>query len=113
MEQDPFSINISAVDDLVSSKTNKVYTGNSDEEGVVGDYQDELSLDLSDEELLDLKKQYESDYAGYSPKVVARQKENKKYLLGLQFGNSRRQVPFLISFLILSTLVCKRLARFS
>ena len=93
MDKDPFQINIDGVDDLVSSKTNKVYTGNSDEEGVVGDYQDELSLDLSDEELLDLKKQYESDYAGYSPKVVARQKKNKEYLLGMQFGNTRRMVP--------------------
>jgi hypothetical protein len=49
MDEDNFQRNIQGVDDLVSSKTNKVYTGNSDEEGVVGDYQDELSLDLSDE----------------------------------------------------------------
>ena len=103
MDKDNFQINIDAVSDLVGSHANKVYTGNSDEEGVVGDYQDELSLDLSDEELLDLKKQYESDYAGYSPKVVARQKENKKYLLGLQFGNSRRQVPVSKNLLFQST----------
>jgi hypothetical protein len=103
MDEDNFQRNISAVDDLVSSHTNKVYTGNSDEEGVVGDYQDELSLDLSDEELLDLKKQYESDYAGYAPKVVARQKENKKYLLGLQFGNSARKVPVSKNLLFQST----------
>ncbi len=103
MDNDPFTQNLIGVDDLVSSKTNKVYTGNSDEEGVVGDYQDELSLDLSDEELLDLKKQYESDYAGYSPAIVKRQKENKKYLLGLQFGNSARKVPVSKNLLFQST----------
>ena len=103
MDNDPFTQNLIGVDDLVSSKTNKVYTGNSDEEGVVGDYQDELSLDLSDEELLDLKKQYESDYAGYAPKVVARQKKNKEYLLGMQFGNTRRQVPVSKNLLFQST----------
>jgi hypothetical protein len=103
MDEDNFQRNISAVDDLVSSKTNKVYTGNSDEEGIVGDYQDELSLDLSDEELLDLKKQYESDYAGYSPKIVARQKKNKEYLLGMQFGNTRRMVPVSKNLLFQST----------
>jgi len=103
MEEDNFQRNISAVDDLVSSHTNKVYTGNSDEEGVVGDYQDELSLDLSDEELLDLKKQYEGDYAPYSSKIVPRQKECKKYLLGLQFGNTRRQVPVSKNLLFQST----------
>ena len=90
MDNDPFTQNLIGVDDLVSSKTNKVYTGNSDEEGVVGDYQDELSLDLSDEELLDLKKQYESDYAPYSSKIVPRQKECKKYLLGeIEEGSER------------------------
>jgi hypothetical protein len=103
MNEDNFAVNISAVDDLVSSHTNKVYTGNSDEEGVVGDYQDELSLDLSDEELLDLKKQYESDYAPYSSKIVPRQKECKKYLLGLQFGNSVRKVPVSKNLLFQST----------
>ena len=100
---DNFELNIIGVQDLVGSHANKVYTGNSDEEGVVGDYQDELSLDLSDEELLDLKKQYESDYAGYSPKVVARQKKNKEYLLGMQFGNTRRMVPVSKNLLFQST----------
>ena len=40
MDKDPFTQNLIGVDDLVGSKTNKVFVGNTDEEGVVGDYQD-------------------------------------------------------------------------
>ena len=103
MDTDPFTQNLIGVDDLVSSHANKVYTGNSDEEGVVGDYQDELSLDLSDEELLDLKKTYESQDAGYSPLIKPRQIQNKKYLLGGQRNNSTRNIPVASNLLFQST----------
>lgn len=91
--EDPFGINIEAVSDLVGSNTNKTFVIGGDNEGIASDFQDELSLDLSDEELLDLKKQYENEHSSYYPKIKPRQEQNKKYLLGLQRGNSSRQVP--------------------
>lgn len=92
-DQDPFAINISAVQDLVGSNTNKTFVNSGDGEGISSEFQDELTLDLTDEELIELKKQYEGEDASYSPKIKVRQLENKKYLLGLQRGNGSRQVP--------------------
>lgn len=54
------------------------------EEGVTGDYEDALELSMSDEELLELKREYESASAGYYPKIEERQKRNKLYLKGNQ-----------------------------
>lgn len=84
-ELDPIELNVSGVRDLVTSKTNKVLEGASaDVEGLAGDYEDELSLDLSDEELLDLKKHWEAKYAGYEGKIRSKQLKNLAYYLGKQ-----------------------------
>lgn len=94
MSQDPFQINIDAVQDLIGSDTNKVLNDGTEVEGVEGEYQDELSLDLSDDDLLKLKDEYEQDHAQYYPKVKARQDMNKVYLTGMQrSGNAQRIVP--------------------
>ena len=103
MEQDPFSINISAVENLVGSKSNKTFVDAGDAEGISGDFQDELSLDLSDEELIALKVQYESEYAGYQPKIKLRQEQNKTYLLGMQLAKGAKQIPIEKNLLFQST----------
>lgn len=100
---DPFALNILGVQDLVGSSANKTFVNPGDGDGVVSEYQDELTLDLSDEDLITLKRQYESEYAAYSPKILARQKENKKYLMGMQRGKSARPVPVSKNLLFQST----------
>ena len=103
MEPDNFALNILGVQDLVGNRTNKTFVEGGSEEGIVSDFQDELSLKLDDEELITLKRQYETDYAGYSPKIHSRQKENKKYLMGLQRVNNARPVPVSKNLLFQST----------
>lgn len=93
MDQDSFQLNIDGVQDLVGSKANKTFTGDGDVEGVSSEYQDELSLDMTDEELLDLKRQYETEYSTYGGKIKPRQDENKKYLFGMQRANGVRNIP--------------------
>lgn len=90
---DAFQLNIDGVSDLVGSRTNKTFVEDGDVEGVVSEYQEELSLDMTDEELLNLKRQYENEDASYSPKIKPRQNENKKYLLGMQRANGSRSIP--------------------
>lgn len=87
---DNFQLNIDAVDNLVGSKTNKILNGGSSEEGVSGEEQNTLGVDLTDEELLELRDQYESEHDGYSPKIKPRQKNNKTFLTGMQQQNSRK-----------------------
>jgi hypothetical protein len=87
---DNFQLNIDAVDNLVGSKTNKILNGGSSEEGVSGEEQDYLSVELTDEELLQLRDQRESEHQGYFPKIKPRQKNNKTYLTGMQMPNARK-----------------------
>ena len=63
---DPLAMNILGVNQLVSSKLNKVNDGATNEqEGVVGEKVDVLALDLSDEELIQLSRKWTAKYAGY------------------------------------------------
>jgi hypothetical protein len=87
---DPFQKNIDGVDNLVNSKTNKILNGGKSEEGVSGEPQDELSISLSDEELLAKRDIMENEWDGYGPKIKPRQKNNKTYLKGLQLPNARK-----------------------
>lgn len=69
------------------SDINKSYENTSDtQEGIVSDLFEELSLDISDEDLLTLKGQWEKDYAQYQTIVDLdrRQAINEGYWLGLQ-----------------------------
>lgn len=84
-ELDPISLNVQGVSDLVSSRTNKVNNGVlSNDEGVDSEKEDILTLKLDDEELLKLRDQWESSYAGYEAGINKRQKANKAYYLGKQ-----------------------------
>lgn len=85
MPQDAFTQNIQGVSDLVNDSTNK--TSRSDgiiEEGIESDYEDILELPMSDEELLQLKQEWEIKNQGYYPRVKARSDKNKTYYLGRQ-----------------------------
>ncbi len=85
MEQDAFTLNISGVTDLVQSPANKI--NNSDNvpnEGVDGDYEDVLDLPMDDEELLDLRDEWENKSNAYLPKIKPRQEKNKLYYAGMQ-----------------------------
>lgn len=112
-ELDGFELNILGVSDLVGSPTNKVSDSPYQEEGVVGDEIDLLDLPMSDEELLILKRGYEDKYAPYDGKIVARQKQNKAYLLGTQrtSGLNTKTVPSNLLFEATATFVPQALAK--
>lgn len=85
MDKDPVSQNVEGVRQLVTSKLNKLQDGASSEiEGIVGDFEHELDIDLSEEELLALSKQWEAKYMPYEAKIKPRQNANKNYYLGKQ-----------------------------
>lgn len=88
-ELDAFSLNIAGVSNLIETPTNKVTNGLSDEEGVTSDFIDLLELDMSDEELLELKRGYENKSAPYTGKIEPRQQANKTYLFGTQANAPR------------------------
>jgi hypothetical protein len=110
MNTDPFSLNIEGVGNLIESDTNKNLSTDVEQEGVTGDAIDELSLDISDVELLELKRAYEAKSAPYTGKIEARQQQNKKYLQGLQNG-SGKPVPSNLLFQSTATFVPQALAK--
>lgn len=81
--QDPFSLSILGVTDLVQNPINKTGTGNSDSpEGVINDKYDALELDMKDEELLKLRDEWEKRYAPYEGKIEEIFRKNKESYLG-------------------------------
>lgn len=84
MPIDPISQNISGVQSLVGSQTNKIQTGSTFDIEGVGEQEDEFTLKLSDDELLELKTKWELRYRGYEAKLKLRQQANKTYYLGRQ-----------------------------
>ncbi|HEY5140993.1 MAG TPA: hypothetical protein VIJ25_17005, partial [Methylococcales bacterium] len=65
-DNDPISQNIQGVQSLVGSRMNKINAGvSANQEGVDGEYIDELTLKLDDAELLTLAKRWTTKYAGY------------------------------------------------
>lgn len=85
---DPIAQNIAGVQSLVGSKLNKLGFVTDHDEGVQGEFIDELELDLSDEELLALKRKVEANYRGYEAVIKQRQAANKTYYLGKQKGGT-------------------------
>lgn len=82
---DPVEQNIRGVQQLVGSKLNKSIDGASGQpEGVQGEFRDEFTLDLKDEELLHLADQWTKKYDSYEAKIKIRQEANKAYYLGRQ-----------------------------
>ncbi len=80
---DPISENIEGVRQLVESPLNKTGSGDG-KEGVVGDFQDVLSLKMDDTELIKLATKWTADYSEYETKIKSRQDWNMKYYLGRQ-----------------------------
>lgn len=82
---DPVELNILGVQQLVGSKMNKTQGGLSPQsEGIQGDFEDEFTLKLSDEELLRLANRWSIDYAPYQAKIKIRQEAALTYYLGKQ-----------------------------
>ncbi len=89
---DAFTLNVEGAADLVQSGINKVQTAEGAKEGPVEDYRDALSLDLSDEELLKLRKTYEGKYVSYEAKMTPIWKENLASYTGKHNWNRENQV---------------------
>lgn len=82
---DPVAQNIEGVRQLVGSRMNKGSgTLTVEPEGVSDDHVDEFTLELDDEELLILSKQWESKYGAYEAQIKLRQEAQKTYYLGRQ-----------------------------
>ncbi len=78
----PFSLNIAGVTDLIESGTNKTGSSEITPEGVTGDKLDVLDLPMSDKELLALRDEWEAAYAPYEGKVAIpiRERNLRSYL---------------------------------
>lgn len=82
---DPVELNIRGVQQLVGSQMNKTQDGASANlEGIEDEYEDELDLKLSDEELISLANRWTTRYAPYEAKIQIRQNANLTYYLGRQ-----------------------------
>ena len=70
----------------LSDDVNKVRNGlpSEQQEGVVSDLLDELRLDMDDDELLALKKKWETTWEPYEKDILVLQSENEKYWIGQQ-----------------------------
>lgn len=87
--ENPFSLNISGVTDLIQSATNKVRSGNDQSpEGVATDHLDVLDLPMKDAELLKLRDEWEKAYAPYEGKIKPIFARNLKSYLGKDGLNS-------------------------
>ncbi len=82
-ELDPFAQNILGVNNLINSGINKTPVGDTDGESV-GELTDTLALPMEDEELLELRDEWQSKHDGYFPKIKPRQEKNKVYYTGRQ-----------------------------
>jgi hypothetical protein len=82
---DPVLLNVQGVSQLVGSKINKIPSdGDSFDEGETGERIDSLSLDMSDDELLAMRDDLESQYTGYEASLKLRVGANKRYYAGKQ-----------------------------
>lgn len=97
---DPFAENIEGVRQLVESDTNKTPREEGAIEGVSGEFEDVLDLDMSDEELLALKDEWEQTSSPYDSKIKPRQELNKLYYKGKQRVSSEQQDKVVSSNLI-------------
>jgi hypothetical protein len=81
--QDPFSMNVIGVTDLVQNDTNKISTGVlNDTEGLSGDKYDKFAVSLTDDELLKLRDTWEKNYASYESKMKKIFERNLQSYLG-------------------------------
>lgn len=67
----------------LSKEENKVHETDTE---TIGDLLPELSLDMSDEDLLDLKRDWTNRWQEFEPEVLKMQTENENYWLGKQYN---------------------------
>lgn len=79
---DPFALNVRGATDLIENRTNKVATGSGGLEGAIGEKYDALRLDMTEEELLKLRDEYENKYAGYEARMKPVWDRNLESYLG-------------------------------
>ncbi len=93
---DPVSENVEGVRQLVESPMNKT-TGPNKQEGVAGDFEDVLDLDMKDEDLLLMARKWEGQYVTYEQKIKSRQEWNFKYYTGRQREGSSMEVDKVVA----------------
>lgn len=98
--EDSFVENIKGVQNLIGSSDNKTILNDGEAEGVDGDYTDLLKLDMTDEELIELRNSYELRSSPYYTKAKARQALNKLYYKGKQKANGGMQEKVVASNII-------------
>lgn len=86
----------------LSKNINKVNSSDTDE-GSISELTPELTLDMKDEELLALKKQWMRSWEGYAKGIEQKQKTNEEYWMGKQFGDTSEKRP-LVDNLIFESL---------
>lgn len=79
---DPFALNVRGVTDLVENPINKIPSRSSNVEGASGNHYDALRFDLSDEELLAMRDDYETRYGVYEGKLKTIWEKNLESYLG-------------------------------
>lgn len=73
----------------LGSDTNKV--GSDQSESTITDLLPELTLDMEDEELLALARDWKKNWEPYEAEIAKKQTENENYWLGKQFGSGVNQ----------------------
>ncbi len=70
----------------LSKNVNKAHEEHETEEGVISTLTPELTLSMTDEELIDLKRMWLKEWEPYQVEILKKQKENEEYWLGQQFS---------------------------
>ncbi len=76
----------------LSQDINKANSTNTAEnaEGAISDLTDELKLSMSDEELIELKQDWETTWEPYAKALAVSQNDNENYWLGKQYDSSTK-----------------------
>lgn len=94
---DPITLNVLGVQNLVGSKLNKRPDGTTlNDEGVESEKIDVLELSLNDDELIQLSKKWETQYAPYEGKIKLKQQSMRAYYLGMQEAGSPKANTYAI-----------------
>lgn len=77
----------------LGKSVNKVLSGDDTGEGIVSDLLPELSLDMGDEDLINLKRDWLKAWEPYRVEIEKKQTDNENYWLGKQFSVSDEGRP--------------------
>lgn len=117
--EDPFTLNVEGVANLIGSDVNKVKEDKNDlgTEGADENLQDELSLKLSDRELLRIRNDIEARYAPYEKKQKKIWEQNLESYLGkkkdapVQWGQNPAPTASNLQFEAMETFLAASLAK--